>query len=89
MLAMCTPLSVANTHVGVRHLTPITEQVEHVFQNIVDVGQISEMSLVTGLLIECAHGGWTYVGNATSHSKGAKRYYQYRCGTRLRTHDPR
>jgi hypothetical protein len=29
------------------------------------------------------------VGNATSHSKGGKRYYQYRCGTRGRVQDPR
>jgi site-specific DNA recombinase len=44
--------------------------------------------LLSGL-IECVNCGWTYVGNATSHSKGAKRYYQYRCGTRVRVHDPR
>jgi site-specific DNA recombinase len=44
--------------------------------------------LLSGL-IECAHCGRTYVGNATSHSKGGKRYYQYRCGTRVRVHDPR
>jgi site-specific DNA recombinase len=44
--------------------------------------------LLSGL-IECVTCGWTYVGNATSHSKGAKRNYQYRCGTRVRVHDPR
>jgi site-specific DNA recombinase len=44
--------------------------------------------LLSGL-IECVNRGWTYVGHATSHSKGAKRYYQYRCGTRVRVHDPR
>jgi hypothetical protein len=26
---------------------------------------------------------------AQAATVGAKRYYQYRCGTRLRTHDPR
>jgi DNA invertase Pin-like site-specific DNA recombinase len=39
--------------------------------------------LLSGI-IECVNCGWTYVGNATSHAKGAKRYYQYRCGTRVR-----
>jgi site-specific DNA recombinase len=44
--------------------------------------------LLSGL-IECGNCGWTYVGNATSHSKGGKRQYQYRYGTRLSVHDPR
>ena len=44
--------------------------------------------LLSGL-IECVTCGCTYMGSATSHSKGAKRYYQYRCGTRVRVHDPR
>jgi len=44
--------------------------------------------LLSGL-IECTHCGWTCVGNASSNPKTGKRYYQYRCGTRLRVHDPR